>query len=418
MEKTICVVGLGYVGLPLALEFSRKYKTVGYDINSSRISELKQGFDRTGEVEKEYFLNSSITYTDNIADIESANIYIVTVPTPVDTINVPDMQALCQASRKIGSVLKKGDLVIYESTVYPGATEDICIPLLQDHSNLTFNVDFYVGYSPERINPGDLRNSLINISKITSGSTPVIANEIRELYQSIISAEVISASSIKVAEASKLIENVQRDVNIALINEFSLFFKSLNIDTHDVLNCAKTKWNFLPFTPGFVGGHCIGVDPYYLIHKAGELGFKPTISMAARNLNEQMPIIVAKDFSLALAKIKPLTECRCLIAGITFKAGCPDLRNSKVYDLKEELVRIGIDVDLYDPIAHDDDVRQKFGQSLICDPENESYDGIIIAVDHREFIGLENFWISKLKKEHLIFDLKSVYPNNFSDYRL
>ena len=393
MNKKITIIGLGYVGLPLAVAFSERYDVIGYDINKERIEELKRGYDRTLEVEKDELkeaIKRGIKFSDNLEDIKEANIYIVTVPTPIDSHKNPDLTPLMKASESVGKVLKKGDIVIYESTVYPGCTEEVCVPILEKESKLKFNKDFFVGYSPERINPGDKKHRLENILKVTSGSTPEIAKEIDNLYASIIKAGTHLAPSIKVAEAAKVIENAQRDINIAFVNELALIFDKLNIDTKEVLEAAGTKWNFLKFTPGLVGGHCIGVDPYYLTYKAKEIGYHPEIILAGRRLNDNMGIFVAnKLIKLMIKKGHTIKGSRVLVLGITFKEHTPDIRNSRIIDVIRELQEFGVNVDVYDPWADREEVKKEYGIELKDNININDYDGVVLAVSHKEFKELE-----------------------------
>ncbi len=415
---TLCIIGLGYVGLPLAVEFGKQYKTIGFDINASRIDELKRGIDRTLEVSKEELQEAkNLTFTTSIDDIKEANIYIVTVPTPIDRHKNPDLTPLIMASRTVGRVLKKGDIVIYESTVFPGCTEEICVPELERESGLKFNEDFFCGYSPERINPGDKKHRLANIKKVTSGSTPEIAKKVDELYQSIITAGTHLAPSIKVAEAAKVIENAQRDINIAFVNELALIFDRLNIDTLDVLEAAGTKWNFLPFRPGLVGGHCIGVDPYYLAYKAKEVGYHPQIILAGRRTNDEMGIFVAnKVVKLLIHKGHTVKGSKALILGITFKENCPDIRNSRVIDVINELQEFGIEVDVYDPWADKEEVKREYNIELLQNtPDFKEYDSIVLAVAHEQFKEL-NF--GNIPKKSVVFDIKGVLPRELVDRRL
>ncbi|MRI59331.1 MAG: Vi polysaccharide biosynthesis UDP-N-acetylglucosamine C-6 dehydrogenase TviB, partial [Epsilonproteobacteria bacterium] len=387
----LAIIGLGYVGLPLAVEFGKKYETIGFDINATRIEELKRGIDRTLEVSEEELQEATrLSFTASLEDIKDANIYIVTVPTPIDSHKNPDLTPLIMASRSVGRVLKKGDIVIFESTVYPGCTEEVCVPELERESGLRFNEDFFCGYSPERINPGDKKHRLPNIKKVTSGSTPKIAKKIDELYKSIIHAGTHLAPSIKVAEAAKVIENAQRDINIAFVNELALIFDRLGIDTLEVLEAAGTKLDFLPFRPGLVGGHCIGVDPYYLAYKAKEVGYHPQVILAGRRTNDEMGIFVAnKVVKLLIHKGHTVKGSRALVLGITFKENCPDIRNSRVIDVIEELREFGIDVDVYDPWADKEEVRREYGFDLLeTEPDLGSYDSIILAVAHDQFRNL------------------------------
>jgi UDP-N-acetyl-D-galactosamine dehydrogenase len=424
MNKTninIAIIGLGYVGLPLAIEFAKKFPTTGYDINSERVAELKSGADSTLEVSPEEMAQASkISYTDQLEDIRGCNIYIVTVPTPIDKFKRPNLEPLEKSSSSIGKILKKGDVVIYESTVYPGATEEVCVPILEKESGLTFNQDFFAGYSPERINPGDKTHRLPTIKKVTSGSTPEIADFVDELYSSIITAGTHKASSIKVAEASKVIENTQRDLNISLINELALIFNKLGIDTEEVLEAAGTKWNFLPFRPGLVGGHCIGVDPYYLTHKAQELGYHPEVILAGRRINDRMGETVA-DFVIKLLTKKriQIVDANILVMGLAFKENCPDIRNTRIIDLIHALKEYHAKVDIYDPWVDKQEARRELGINLIEKPKKGSYDAIIIAVAHDEFKALKNAGIHALGREqHIVYDIKYLLPSNEVDGRL
>ncbi|EDM23169.1 Vi polysaccharide biosynthesis UDP-N-acetylglucosamine C-6 dehydrogenase TviB [Caminibacter mediatlanticus] len=426
MSKTISVIGLGYVGLPLAVAFSKKYKVIGFDINNERIRELKSGYDRTlevGEDELKEALNRGIEFTSSLEDIKDANIYIVTVPTPIDKHKNPDLTPLIMASRSVGRVLKKGDIVIYESTVYPGCTEEVCVPELERESGLKFNKDFFVGYSPERINPGDKEHTVTKILKVTSGSTPEIAKEIDELYASIIEAGTHLAPSIKVAEAAKVIENSQRDINIAFVNELALIFDKLGIDTNEVLEAAGTKWNFLKFKPGLVGGHCIGVDPYYLTYKAKEIGYHPEIILAGRRLNDNMGIFVAnKVVKLMIQKGHTIKGSKVLVLGITFKENCPDIRNSRVIDVIRELQDFGISVDVYDPWADKEEVKREYNFDLMENGQMkiENYDAVVLAVAHNEFKELESEIkeIKDNKKDLVVYDIKDFFYKNIVDGRL
>ena len=422
MKKKISVIGLGYVGLPLAVAFSKKYDVIGFDINNERIKELKQGYDRTLEVSeeelKEAIEKNNIQFTSSLEDIKDANVYIITVPTPIDKHKNPDLTPLIMASRSIGRVLKEGDIVIYESTVYPGCTEEVCVPELERESGLKFNKDFFVGYSPERINPGDKEHTVTKIKKVTSGSTPEIAKEIDELYSSIIEAGTHLASSIKVAEAAKVIENAQRDINIAFVNELARIFDILNIDTLDVLEAAGTKWNFLPFKPGLVGGHCIGVDPYYLAYKAKEIGYHPEIILAGRRTNDNMGIFVAnKVIKLLIHKGHTIKGSKVLVLGITFKENCPDIRNSRVIDVVNELKEFGVDVDVVDPWADNEEVKREYRFELKENPNLNEYDGIVLAVAHNEFKDIENELKNK-KTNQVIYDIKGFFDKNLVDGRL
>jgi len=429
-EKQIAIIGLGYVGLPLAVEFSNKYKVVGFDINTKRVNELKEANDKTLEVAPEdlkkvlvakdqFELSDKVGFipTDNVSDIASANIYIVTVPTPIDAHKRPDLRPLLGASTIISKVLKKGDIVIYESTVYPGCTEEDCVPVLEQSSGLVFNKDFFCGYSPERINPGDKINTLATIKKVTSGSTPDIGIVVDNLYKSIITAGTHLAPTIKVAEASKSIENAQRDVNISFVNELALIFDRMNIDTHDVLEAAGTKWNFLPFKPGLVGGHCISVDPYYLAHKAESLGYHPAVILSGRRVNDQMGAFVAtKVIKLMIQKGIQIKGAKVLILGITFKENCPDIRNTKVVEIHKEFLTYNTSVDIYDPWANKEDVKYECGIDLIEQPDLSKYQAIILSVAHKEF---EQIDFHHLKKNDLVlFDAKAVIDPVDIDARL
>lgn len=418
-NKKITIVGLGYVGLPLALAFSKKYPVVGYDINPSRIEDLKKGIDQTDETDPKELsaaLADGLQLTNEIEAIADATIYIITVPTPVNENKEPDLSFLLEASKTIGSVLKSGDLVIYESTTYPGCTEEDCVPVLEKYSKLKFNQDFFCGYSPERINPGDKVNTLTKIKKVTSGSIPLIAEYVDQLYKGIIEAGTYKASSIKVAEASKAIENAQRDLNISFVNELALIFDRIGIDTREVLEAAGTKWNFLKFTPGLVGGHCISVDPYYLTHKAKELGYDPQVILSGRKINDYMPSFVAqKMVKLMGQKGIPLNQSRCLILGITFKENCPDIRNSKIPQVVRELEEYGITVYIHDSHADSNEVKRNFNIELI--EELNTYDSILLAVNHKEYKDLK---ISELKRfsTSVVFDLKGIFPMDQVDARL
>lgn len=419
--KKICVLGLGYVGLPLAVEFGQKLPTVGFDIDQARIAELKSGQDSTLEVEPELLAQATqLSYTAELAEVADCNVYIVTVPTPIDEHKQPDLTPLCSASAAIGSVLNDGDIVIYESTVYPGATEEVCVPELEKASGLSFNEGFCVGYSPERINPGDKQHRLPNIVKVTSGSTAAVADFVDHLYGLIITAGTHKAASIKVAEASKVIENTQRDLNIALINELAMIFDKLNIDTLEVLEAAGTKWNFLPFRPGMVGGHCIGVDPYYLTHKAESMGYFPDVILAGRRINDGMGEYVAsRVIKLMVQKGITVPGSRLLIMGLAFKENCPDIRNTRVVDLLESFKDYNIEVDIYDPWVDATDVRHEYGIEITAAPQTDSYDAIVLAVNHREFQQMGAEQIHALgKKGHVLFDVKAALPVDESDGRL
>ncbi|MDK2070756.1 Vi polysaccharide biosynthesis UDP-N-acetylglucosamine C-6 dehydrogenase TviB [Aliarcobacter butzleri] len=411
----ICVIGLGYVGLPLAHAFSAKYEVVGFDISKWRIDELSSGYDRTLELTESQVkeaIKNGMKFSLDINDIKDCNIYIVTVPTPIDKNKRPDLTPLIKASETVGKVLKKGDIVIYESTVYPGATEEDCVPVLEKFSNLKFNVDFFCGYSPERINPGDKEHTVTKILKVTSGSTPEIGKKVDGLYASIITAGTHLAPTIKVAEAAKVIENSQRDINIAFVNELAIIFNKLGINTNDVLEAAGTKWNFLPFKPGLVGGHCIGVDPYYLTHKAQSIGYNPEIILAGRRLNDNMGIYVANQvIKLMIKKGHKIEGSKVLVLGITFKENCPDIRNSRVIDVIEELQEFGCNIDIYDPWADTKEVEHEYNLKLIKELNIAKYEAIVLAVAHNEFKEL------KLKtKDNVVFDIKSIL--NETDGRL
>lgn len=416
----ICIIGLGYVGLPLALEFSKKYDVLGYDINKARVDELQNGVDITNETNKEELSNNSISFSSNKLDITSCSHYIVTVPTPIDSKKLPNLVPLISASQIVGEALSPGNIVIFESTVYPGATEEVCVPELEKASGLTFNSDFFIGYSPERINPGDKAHRLKDIVKVTSGSTQLIAKEIDDLYKSIIEAGTHLAPSIKVAEAAKVIENTQRDLNIALINELSIIFNKLEINTNDVLAAAETKWNFLPFRPGLVGGHCIGVDPYYLTYKSQSLGYEPEVILAGRRLNDNMSSYIAKQVFSHFNQIgiNPKSS-NILIMGLTFKENCPDLRNSKVIDLYRELNKFSGSVEAYDLWVDKKYAQDEYEINIIHKPKNNFYDCVILAVAHQEFIDLGLTNIKKYgKKNHFIYDLKTLFPEEEVELRL
>jgi UDP-N-acetyl-D-galactosamine dehydrogenase len=421
-EVKIAIIGLGYVGLPLAVEFSKKFPIVGMDINAGRISELASGADATLEVsDAELAAADQLTFTSDVKQIADCNVYIVTVPTPIDSAKRPDLGALMGASEAIGSVLKKGDLVIYESTVYPGATEEDCAPVLEKFSGLTLNKDFLLGYSPERINPGDKEHRLPDIKKVTSGSTPEAAKFVDDLYRSIIQAGTHLASSIRVAEAAKVIENTQRDVNIALVNELALIFGRMGLDTNEVLEAAGTKWNFLNFKPGLVGGHCIGVDPYYLTHKSQEIGYHPEMILAGRRINDNMGIYVASRMvRLMVRRGISMPDARILMMGVAFKENCPDVRNTRVVDVIAELKAYGASVDIYDPWVDKNEVMEEYGIVVNNSmPEPGLYDGIMIAVAHREFCKLQATAIRALGKDtHVLYDIKNVLPAADVDGRL
>lgn len=429
MQKKIAVIGLGYVGLPLAVEFAKQYPTVGFDINSARVDELMNGHDRTLEVEdkdlKQVIASDLVAAeiegrglycSTAVGDIESSNFYVVTVPTPTDKNKRPVLTPLIKASESVGKVLKKGDYVIYESTVYPGVTEDECVPVLEQVSGLKFNEDFYVGYSPERINPGDKERTVTKILKITSGSTPESAEVIDNLYKSVIMAGTHLAPTIKVAEAAKVIENSQRDINIAFVNELAKIFNKLDIDTHSVLEAAGTKWNFLPFKPGLVGGHCIGVDPYYLAQKAQEVGYHPEIILSGRRLNDDMGKYVAGEVvKLMMKRSLPVLGSNVLMLGITFKENCPDIRNTRAIDVYAELQSYNVNVDVYDPWANLNEVRDEFGFDLIEEP-NKKYHAVILTVAHKEFLSEE--LRSYLVKGGILYDVKGILDINTVDARL
>src|SRR5262245_54641137 len=417
----IGVVGLGYVGLPLAVEFGKHFDTVGFDVKADRIAELKAGRDSTLEVERSELRSANrLTFTASLADLKKCRVFIVTVPTPIDDYKRPDLTPLVKASESVGKVLKKGDVVVYESTVYPGCTEEVCVPILERESGLKFNKDFFAGYSPERINPGDKDHRLPTIRKVTSGSTPEIAEFVDKLYGAIIKAGTHKATSIKVAEAAKVIENTQRDVNIALINELSLIFNRLGIDTEEVLIAAGTKWNFLPFRPGLVGGHCIGVDPYYLTHKAQEIGYHPEMILAGRRLNDNMAIYVAAEIvkRMNLRRLH-VNGSRVLVMGLTFKENCPDVRNSKAVDVVRELEKFGAKVDVYDPWVDGDEAQHEYGFRPVKNVRKGSYDAIVMAVAHNEFRQMGLTKIREFgKPEHVLYDIKYVFKPHEVDGRL
>jgi UDP-N-acetyl-D-galactosamine dehydrogenase len=426
-NKKIAIIGLGYVGLPLAIEFGKKYRVLGFDINQSRIVQLRIGKDITNEADLDSLksvtnsgVNSEVNgliFSSTVSDLVPYNVYIVTVPTPIDQFKAPDLTPLLKASEMLGKVLKIGDIIIYESTVYPGCTEEDCVPVLEKNSGLKFNVDFFCGYSPERINPGDKVNTLTKIKKVTSGSTLKIAEVVDQLYNSIITAGTHKAPSIKVAEASKAIENAQRDLNISFVNELALIFDRMGIDTNDVLDAASTKWNFLKFKPGLVGGHCIGVDPYYLAHKAESLGYHPQVILSGRRVNDNMGMFVAnKLVKLMIAKNHLISKTNVLVLGITFKEDCPDIRNSKVIDIVKELKQFKINVDVFDPHACQQEVLDEYGLTLIEKLTN-TYDGIILAVSHKEFLEID---LNQLKSSNssIIFDTKAFFKRSLIDERL
>lgn len=420
-ELKIAIIGLGYVGLPLAVEFGKKVPVVGFDIHQKRIDELKSNQDHTLEVSPDELMQATqLSYSADLEDLKSCNFYIVTVPTPIDEFKQPDLTPLVKASESIAKVLKKGDVVVYESTVYPGATEEVCIPVLEKNSGLKFNQDFYAGYSPERINPGDKLHRVTNILKITSGSTPEVADFVDEVYNLIIEVGTHKAPSIKVAEAAKVIENTQRDVNIALINELALIFNKMGIDTEDVLTAAGTKWNFLPFRPGLVGGHCIGVDPYYLTHKAQSMGYHPEIILAGRRLNDGMGAYVVTQLVKAMLKKRiQVEDAKVLILGLSFKENCPDIRNTRIIDIVNELKEYHIQADVYDPWVDVSEAEHEYGISPVQALENGKYDAVILAVAHHQFKDMGVQAIRALgKSEHVLYDLKYVLSQAESDLRL
>jgi len=421
-ETKVAIVGLGYVGLPLAAAFGRHFATIGYDINGARVAELERGHDATLEVSSEELAASDgLTFSENLDDLKGCDVFIVTVPTPIDAAKRPDLGALRSASRSIGQVLSKGNIVVYESTVYPGATEEDCAPILAEVSGLEVNQDFFLGYSPERINPGDKEHRVTDILKVTSGSTPAVAEFVDAMYRKVIRAGTYRASSIRVAEAAKVIENTQRDVNIALVNELALIFNRLGLDTLEVLEAAGTKWNFLPFRPGLVGGHCIGVDPYYLTHKSQEIGYHPAMILAGRRINDGMGLFVAAQVVRLMAKKGiNLPDAKILVMGITFKEDCPDVRNTKVVDVIHELQEFGATVEVYDPWADPEDVRAEYGIEIVTEkPADGRYAGIVLAVAHRQFIEMSIDSIHALgTPEHIVYDIKSVLPADRVDSRL
>jgi len=420
-KRRIAVIGLGYVGLPLAVEFGKILSVVGFDINQKRVAELKAGLDCTLETElHELKLAKYLKFSDQKADLNKCTIFIITVPTPIDKFKRPDLRPLLEASQTVGSVLKFGDIVIYESTVYPGCTEEDCVPVLEKFSGLKFNQDFFCGYSPERINPGDKAHRLPNIQKVTSGSTPKVAEMVDQLYRQIIIAGTHKASSIKVAEAAKVIENTQRDVNIGLINELAVIFNKMGIDTEAVLEAAGSKWNFLPFRPGLVGGHCIGVDPYYLTHKAESFGYRPEIILAGRRLNDSMGAYVVTQLVKAMARKRlQIRGARILIMGLTFKENCPDIRNTRVVDIFEELKDYEMQIEVFDPWVDFSQAQSEYGITILPNPPLGAYDAIIIAVAHNQFKSMGAQVIRALgKPDHVLFDLKYLLPANESDLRL
>jgi UDP-N-acetyl-D-glucosamine/UDP-N-acetyl-D-galactosamine dehydrogenase len=420
-DTRVAVLGLGYVGLPLAIELGTKYPTIGFDISAARITELGQGRDSTREVEAEDFNRADqLTFTSELARLKDCNVYIVTVPTPIDANKQPNCGPLIAASRSIGEVITVGDVVIYESTVYPGATEEVCIPEIEAVSGLKYNQDFFAGYSPERINPGDKEHRLPSIMKVTSGSTPDIANYVDQLYGSIITAGTHRASSIRVAEAAKVIENTQRDLNIALVNELAMIFDRLGIDTEEVLKAAGTKWNFLPFRPGLVGGHCIGVDPYYLTFKAQATGYHPEVILAGRRINDQMgEHIAARIIKLMAQRSISAVDAKVLVLGLAFKENCPDIRNTKVVDVIDALRDYHVDVDVYDPWVNPAEALDEYGVTMLAQPHQNTYDAIVLAVAHNEFkeLGIEG--VKRLAKpSHVLFDVKHLYPSDQVEGRL
>ncbi|MEN8178443.1 MAG: Vi polysaccharide biosynthesis UDP-N-acetylglucosamine C-6 dehydrogenase TviB [Pseudomonadota bacterium] len=420
-KARIGVIGLGYVGLPLAVEFGKKYPTIGLDINEARVMELREGRDSSLEVEPEELQQvPHLTYTSDLDDLKDCNVYIVTVPTPINEHKQPDLAPLIGASHVLGKVIKTGDVAIFESTVYPGATEDDCVPIIEADSGLTFNKDFFVGYSPERINPGDKEHRLVTIKKVTSGSTPEVADFVDQLYRSVITAGTHKASSIKVAEAAKVIENTQRDVNIALINELALIFNRLGIDTLEVLEAAGSKWNFLPFRPGLVGGHCIGVDPYYLTHKAQSIGYQPEIILAGRRLNDSMgAYVVHSTVKLMMKRGIATSNSKVLVLGLTFKENCPDLRNTRVVDIVSEFQDYGATVDVYDPWVNPDEAEQEYGLTPIDELKEGAYQAVILAVAHRQFAEMGSGKIRALCRENgVLYDVKNILPVADVDLRL
>ena len=420
-DTRIAVIGLGYVGLPLAVEFGKRYLTTGFDINRSRIAALISGHDSTLEADTAALESAAhLSYTTDVDKLKTCNIYIVTIPTPIDIHKRPDLSPLEKASETVGKVLSKDDIVIYESTVYPGATEEVCVPILEKHSGLTFNKNFYCGYSPERINPGDKEHRVTTIKKVTSGSTLEIADKVDALYRSIITAGTHKASSIKVAEAAKVIENTQRDINIALINELALIFRRLGIDTEEVLKAAGSKWNFLPFRPGLVGGHCIGVDPYYLTHKAMKVGYYPEIILTGRKLNDSMGKYVANEIiNLMTKKRIQVVDSNILVMGLTFKEDCPDIRNTRVVDVVQELSGFHCNIDVYDPWIDKEESIREYGITPVEQPEPGKYDAVIIAVAHHQFKAMGITAIRALgKKNHVLYDIKYILPAEKVDGRL
>jgi len=420
-DPKLAIIGLGYVGLPLAVEFGRMYDTCGFDISQERISELQQGVDRTLEASSEEIAASKrLSFTANIDDLSDADVFIVTVPTPINKHKQPDLTPLIKASEAIGKVMKKGCTVVYESTVYPGATEEVCVPLLEKHSGLKFNQDFYAGYSPERINPGDKEHRLTTITKVTSGSTEEAADAVDKLYGSIITAGTHKASSIRVAEAAKVIENTQRDLNIALINELAIIFQRLGIDTVEVLEAAGTKWNFLNFRPGLVGGHCISVDPYYLTHKAQEIGYHPRVILSGRQINDGMGAYVADQvIKMMVRRQTHVVGSNILVLGLAFKENCPDLRNTRVVDIVREFAKYDANIDVHDPWVDAEEAQREYGITLTSEPEAGKYDAVILAVNHQEFLDMGTPAIRAYgKPDHILYDIKSALPKDSVDQRL
>jgi UDP-N-acetyl-D-galactosamine dehydrogenase len=420
-NPTIAVIGLGYVGLPLAVEFAQHFRVIGYDISPARISELKSGRDNTLEINDEELKKASrLTFTQNSSELEAATVYIVTVPTPIDKHHRPDLGPLQAASRMLASVISVGNIVIYESTVYPGCTEEVCVPLIESTSELQYNKDFYAGYSPERINPGDKEHRVSNIIKVTSGSTPEAADYVDSLYNRIVKAGTHKTSSIRVAEAAKVIENTQRDVNIALVNELALIFNKLDIDTEEVLMAAGSKWNFLPFRPGLVGGHCISVDPYYLTHKAQEIGYHPEVILSGRRINDSMGIYVAESVvKLMTQKRIHVVDSKILVMGLAFKENCPDLRNTRTIDIITELQNYNVDIDVYDPWVDQQDAQSEYGISLVTEPSQGHYDAVILCVGHKQFRTMGADKIRALGKQNcVVYDVKYVLPKELADGRL
>lgn len=421
INTRIAIIGLGYVGLPLAVEFGKKYPTVGFDINQKRVDELRDGVDVTLETDASELREATrLRFSTDCEDLRDANVFVVTVPTPIDEHKRPDLTPLERASETLGRVIKKGDIAVFESTVYPGATEEFCVPVIERVSGLKFNIDFFVGYSPERINPGDKAHRLTTITKVTSGSTPETADFVDALYASIITAGTHKASSIKVAEAAKVIENTQRDLNIALMNELAIIFQKLGIDTEDVLQAAGTKWNFLPFRPGLVGGHCIGVDPYYLTHKAESIGYHPHVILAGRRINDNMGAYSVSQLVKRMVKERiQVDRANVLVLGLTFKENCPDVRNTRVVDIVKELVGYNVHVDVYDPWVDPEEAKHEYGIRVVSYPSKEKYDAIVLAVAHDEFKEMGAETLREFgKPTHVLFDLKYVLPKSESDMRL